>query len=169
MTMSANALTARIGLALASLLLGAALVMGFKSPDSTTVAGGDQTGTGSTSGTGSSSGGTNTSGGRTASGGTATSGSGAAGTQTVSGTLIQTRYGDVQVQVTVANGKITSVTALALPSGGRSGMISAYAEPILTNEALSAQSAQINLVSGATYTSTAYEQSLQAALDQAGV
>ena len=102
--------------------------------------------------------------------GGAPSGSGASsGTRTVDGPVVDTRYGPVQVEVTVANGKISSVTAIALPSGGRSGMISSYVEPILSGEALSAQSAQIDLVSGATYTSMGYERSLQAALNQAGI
>ena len=71
--------------------------------------------------------------------------------------------------MTVVNGQVTDVTALELPSGGRSGQISREAEPILHDEALSAQSASIDGVSGATYTSLAYEQSLQAALDAAGL
>jgi uncharacterized protein with FMN-binding domain len=89
--------------------------------------------------------------------------------QTVTGSVVSTRYGDVEVQVTIANGKITAVQAVELPSGGRSGQISASAGPILASEALSAQSANIDIVSGATYTSEAYAQSLQAALDQAGI
>ena len=89
--------------------------------------------------------------------------------QTVNGSVISTRYGDVEVQITVANGKITAVDAIALPSGGRSGQISASAGPILASEALTAQSANIDTVSGATYTSQAYAQSLQAALDQAAI
>ena len=66
-------------------------------------------------------------------------------------------------------GQITDVAALQLPSGGRSGRISRAVEPILREEALQAQSANIDTVSGATYTSLAYAQSLQAALDQAGI
>ena len=69
----------------------------------------------------------------------------------------------------VAGGKVSDVVALQLPTGRRSGQISHSAEPILHDEALQAQSAKIDLVSGATYTSDAYAQSLQAALDQAGV
>ncbi len=85
----------------------------------------------------------------------------------VPGPVVQTPYGDVQVQVTVANGKIVDVSALQLPmERARSAMISQYAEPILRSEALQAQSANIDLVSGATYTSMGYQQSLQAALDQ---
>jgi uncharacterized protein with FMN-binding domain len=71
------------------------------------------------------------------------------------------------VRVTVSNGKITEVQAIELPSGGRSGQISSYAAPILANEALQAQSASIDIVTGATYTSEAYANSLQSALDQA--
>ncbi len=87
---------------------------------------------------------------------------------TVDGPVVNTRFGPVQVEVTIAGGKITDVTAVELPSDHpRSAAISDYAGPILRSEALQAQSAQIDLVSGATYTSTAYERSLQAALDQA--
>ena len=86
----------------------------------------------------------------------------------MTGPAVNTRYGPVQVQVTIANGKVIDVTALELPfDRSRSAAISQYAEPILRSEALQAQSAQIDLVSGATYTSDAYAQSLQAALDQA--
>lgn len=85
------------------------------------------------------------------------------------GTAVTTRYGNVQVQVTVSGGKITAVTALQLTDDdGRSVQISAQAAPVLQQEALSAQSADIDTVSGATYTSDGYIQSLQSALDQAG-
>jgi uncharacterized protein with FMN-binding domain len=93
----------------------------------------------------------------------------AAGSSTVTGSVVSTRYGDVEVSITVANGKVASVQAVELPSGGRSGRISDYAAPILSSEALQAQSAKIDIVSGATYTSEAYAQSLQSALDQAGI
>jgi uncharacterized protein with FMN-binding domain len=87
---------------------------------------------------------------------------------TVTGPVVQTQFGSVQVQVTIANGKITDVTALQLPSDRqRSAYISGIVGPMLQSEALTAQSAQIDLISGATYTSDAYAQSLQAALDQA--
>jgi len=93
----------------------------------------------------------------------------ATGTQTVTGPAVSYFYGTAQVQVTLQNGHITDVTALQLPNEGRSGRISQIVEPMLRSEVLSAQSAQINLISGATYTSDAYAQSLQAALDQAHV
>jgi uncharacterized protein with FMN-binding domain len=93
----------------------------------------------------------------------------AATNETLTGSTVSTRYGDVQVQVTISNGSITAVTALQLPSGGRSGQISSYVEPILSSEAMTAQSANIDVVSGATYTSEAYQNSLQSALDKAAV
>jgi uncharacterized protein with FMN-binding domain len=87
----------------------------------------------------------------------------------LTGAIVSSRYGNTEVQVTIANGQITAVTALQLPSGGRSGQISSYVEPILSSEVLTAQSANIDIVSGATYTSQAYAKSLQSALDQAAI
>ena len=88
---------------------------------------------------------------------------------TYAGQVVQTEFGPVQVQVTIKDGRMTDVTALQLPSDHRrSAEISQYVAPMLRSEALQAQSAQIDLVSGATYTSMAYAQSLQSALDQAG-
>jgi uncharacterized protein with FMN-binding domain len=87
---------------------------------------------------------------------------------TIDGPVVQTRYGDVQVEVKLNGNRLTDVVPLALPiDRARSALISQYAEPILRSEALQAQSAQIDLVSGATYTSEGYAQSLQAALDRA--
>ncbi|MGK2850222.1 MAG: FMN-binding protein [Candidatus Limnocylindrales bacterium] len=87
---------------------------------------------------------------------------------TVTGPVVTTRYGDVQVQINISSGVLTDVTALQLPSGDRrTNRISSAAEPILREEALTAQSAQIDLLSGATYTSKGYTKLLQAALDQA--
>ncbi|GEP40342.1 hypothetical protein NPS01_40050 [Nocardioides psychrotolerans] len=88
----------------------------------------------------------------------------AAGTST--GPVINTRYGPVQVEVVVAGGRITDVTALQLPTGGQSGQIADYSSPLLRREAIAAQSAGIHSVSGATYTSQGYASSLQSALDQ---
>lgn len=93
----------------------------------------------------------------------------AAAAATVTGSTVGTPFGRVAVQITVANGKIKDVRAVTLPSRGRSGEISNYVEPILASEALQAQSAKIDIVSGATYTSEAYVRSLQSALDQAGI
>lgn len=87
---------------------------------------------------------------------------------TVTGSLVTTRFGNVQVQVTISGGVLTDVVALQLPSGDRrTDQISSTVEPILREEALTAQSARIDMLSGATYTSRGYAQSLQAALDEA--
>ncbi|MFF1740582.1 FMN-binding protein [Streptomyces mirabilis] len=92
------------------------------------------------------------------------------GTKTVTGDTVQTRWGPVQVRVTLKNGKITDVTAVSYPSDNpRDQEINSYALPQLRREALAAQSAQIDSVSGATYTSDGYQQSLQSALDSAGL
>ncbi|GAA0318267.1 FMN-binding protein [Actinoallomurus spadix] len=90
-------------------------------------------------------------------------------TRTVTGDTIDTRWGPVQVQVTLKDGKITKVQALQLPSDNRRDLeINNFAVPQLHQETLSAQSAQIDTVSGATYTSEGYIRSLQSALDKAG-
>ena len=87
---------------------------------------------------------------------------------TYTGTAVSTRYGTVQVQVTISGGTFGDVTALHLTDDdGRSVQISARAAPVLAQEAVAAQSASIDTVSGATYTSDGYLQSLQSALDQA--
>jgi len=76
-------------------------------------------------------------------------------------------YGPVQVTVQMTNGEVASVTAAQLPyDNPRSQEISSQAEPILQSEALQAQSAQIDVVSGATYTSEGYASSLQSAIDK---
>jgi uncharacterized protein with FMN-binding domain len=88
--------------------------------------------------------------------------------KTVDGDDVSTQYGDVQVQVTVRGGRVTDVKGLLLPNDRpRSVEISQQAEPILRTEALQAQSAQIDIVSGASFTSEGYAQSLQSALDRA--
>ena len=83
---------------------------------------------------------------------------------------MQTRYGPVQVQVAVSGSTITDVAVLQYPDrDGRSVQINQYALPQLINETLDAQGSAISMVSGATYTSQGYLQSLQSALDQAGL
>jgi uncharacterized protein with FMN-binding domain len=87
---------------------------------------------------------------------------------TVNGPAAQTRYGPVQVQVTITGQRITGVETLRHPSGDdRSIQIAADALPQLRSETLTAQSAHIDTVGGATYTSHGYQQSLQGALDLA--
>ena len=79
-----------------------------------------------------------------------------------------TQFGDVQVKITISGGRIADVQAVQLPfDRPRSAEISQFAAPQLHDEVLQAQSAQIDTLSGATYTSDAYAQSVQAALDQA--
>ena len=93
----------------------------------------------------------------------------AAGT-TVTGTTASTRWGPVQVQITVAGGKVTAVVVVQYPDGnGKDREINSYAIPTLVQETLSAQNANIDMVSGATVTSDGYLTSLQSALDKAGI
>ncbi|TPF92617.1 hypothetical protein BW14_08155 [Bifidobacterium sp. UTBIF-68] len=75
-------------------------------------------------------------------------------------------YGEIQLQVTVAGGKITTITTVKAPTHGRSQSVNAQALPMLTERAISAQSADIQFVSGATETSTAFVNSLQDAINQ---
>lgn len=118
------------------------------------------TASGTTGSTGTGSTGTGTSG---SSGSSGTSASG-----TYKGTAVQTRFGPVQVQITVANGKITDITALQLTNtDGKSIQISNRAAPLLRSKVLAAQSADVQTVSGATITSDAYLTSVQAAIDAA--
>ncbi|MET9921933.1 FMN-binding protein [Streptomyces sp. NPDC006435] len=89
-------------------------------------------------------------------------------TGTFTGDPVDTQYGTVQVAATLHQGRITSVKVLRAPDrNGRDQEIAAYALPRLTREAIGAQSAHIDAVSGASYTSQGYVQSLQSALDQA--
>jgi uncharacterized protein with FMN-binding domain len=90
--------------------------------------------------------------------------------KTIAGQAIQTRYGVVQVQVIVSGQKIQNVSFLQLTADDpRSAEINGQAGPILLQQTLSAQNSHIDGVSGATYTSQGYLQSLQSALDQAGI
>lgn len=104
-----------------------------------------------------------------ASSGSSSSSSSSSTAKTVASDVISTRYGNVQLKVTISGGKITSVQAIQLPSTDpKSSEISSYAEPLLRQSALSKQSANIDVVSGATYTSDGYKTALQSALDKAG-
>jgi uncharacterized protein with FMN-binding domain len=111
----------------------------------------------------------------TSSGGSASTGTGGSGAAakaagTYPGAVVQTRFGAVQVQITVQSGKITDVTALQLTDAERKSVqISNRAAPLLRTEVLAAQSASVQTISGATVTSDAYLNSLQAALDAANL
>ena len=150
----------------------AVLVIGWQVGGQTATTASPPTSTSDTSGSGTA--GSGTSGSDTSgSGASGTSGSAASGS-TTSGTFLgavaQTRYGPVQVRIVVSDGTITDVTAPQLTDAdGRSVAISAQAAPVLRQEALQAQSAQIQAVSGATFTSEGYTTSLQSAIDQAGL
>ena len=104
--------------------------------------------------------------------GSTSSGSTSSGTTTSSGTYtgdaVQTRWGIVQVQITVANGKIAKAEAVQVPNQNpRDQEINSYAVPQLNSEAVAQQTSSIDAVSGATVTSNGYIQSLQSAIDQA--
>jgi uncharacterized protein with FMN-binding domain len=117
--------------------------------------------------------------GTTGSGSTGSSGSSSSGSssssssssaKTVSGDTVDTRWGPVQVEITVANGTITKVNVPVYPNNNpKDQEINSYALPTLVQETLDAQGADIDMVSGATVTSDGYLQSLQSALDGAGL
>jgi len=135
------------------------------SASSTTTSGGASGSGGSGGGSDSSNGSSSGSSGGSSGGSTDTT-----GPTTVTGAVAQTQWGPVQVQLEVDAGKITQVSVLQYPSGnGVDAQINGYALPILVDETVQAQSAQIDMVSGATVTSVGYLQSLQSALDQAGL
>lgn len=111
-----------------------------------------------------------TSSGSTSSSGTAPAASSSSGLTdgTYTGASTNTRYGPVQVQVTVTSGQIADVQVIDYPSSnGRDKQINQSAIPRLVSETVQAQSAHIDMVSGATYTSHGYITSLQSAIDQA--
>jgi uncharacterized protein with FMN-binding domain len=90
--------------------------------------------------------------------------------KTYTGSAAATRYGPVQVQITVKNGNVVSASAVEYPTNDpRDQQINSYAIPQLNAEATAAGSAGIDMVSGATFTSEGYIASLQSALDQAGL
>lgn len=161
----------RVILALFGTVAGLVVLLGFKThsatplglPASVSTAGPGPTGTGSgtdPTATGSSS--------SSSGAGTSATASQAAASKTTTGDAIDTQYGPVQVQITVTNGKITAVKALVYPTTDpRDAQINSYAIPQLNREVLSAGTASIDMISGATYTSDGYIQSLQSALRKA--
>jgi uncharacterized protein with FMN-binding domain len=99
-------------------------------------------------------------------GGSAASGSDG----TFVGASVDTRWGPVQVQITVADGEITQATAVEYPTANdRDQEINSYAIPVLEQETVDAQGDGVDMISGATVTSRGYVASLQDALDQAGL
>ena len=89
---------------------------------------------------------------------------------TSTGAAVSTRYGDVQVRITVKDGTITAAKATRVPwTNGKDRAINGRAVPILNEEVVAGQSAAIDMVSGATYTSEGYLASLQSAIDKANL
>jgi uncharacterized protein with FMN-binding domain len=167
----------RIIIAIGATLSGLVLLFSWPTSTNQSVAGSDTaagTTTGGTTSDGTDSttsdGTTSSSDGTTTTDGTTSDGTTTGTTETFTGDAVGTRYGDVQVQITVTDGALTAVDAIEYPSGDRhNDQINGYAIPILNEEALAAQSAGIDMVSGATVTSRGYIESLQSALDQAGL
>ncbi|MFD6934513.1 FMN-binding protein, partial [Streptomyces sp. NPDC059945] len=89
------------------------------------------------------------------------------GTRTVTGDVVKTEYGPVQVRLSLSDGRIVKADAVQAPQGGTSDQKTALAVPRLNKATVAAQSADIDAVSGATYTSGGYKKSLQSALDKA--
>ncbi len=103
-------------------------------------------------------------------GAVAGSGTATATATVTTGEAVATRYGPVQVEITVDRGAVVGVSVPRYPRGSsRDEQINGYALPILVRDTLAAQSAQVDMVSGATVTSTGYRESLQSALDRAGL
>ncbi len=86
---------------------------------------------------------------------------------TYTGSAVREPWGTFQVKATISGGQLVSVSVVASPSDGHSSRINSAAIPALTQSAIAAQSAEIDAVSGATWTSQSYATSLQAALDAA--
>jgi uncharacterized protein with FMN-binding domain len=151
---------------------GLVMLLSFKthSQATGTVAAAVTTTTGDTNGTGATSTGNGSSSSSGSSSGSSDSTTSSTKSGTYTGDAVNTQWGPVQVQITVTNGKVTSANAVVYPNGNpRDQQINSYALPKLNSEAVRAGSAQIDMVSGATVTSTGYLGSLQSALDKAGL
>jgi uncharacterized protein with FMN-binding domain len=143
---------------------------GVRVPDTGSGAVGTSSGTDGTTGSAGSSGSSAAAGSSGSSGSAGAAGAAVKAGGTYAGAVVQTRFGAVQVQITVKAGAITDVTALQLTDAERkSTQISNRAAPLLRAEVLKAQSARVQTISGATVTSAAYLTSLQAALDAANL
>lgn len=155
----------RIVVAVMSTISGLVLLFSYhtsRNEASTAVVGPGSSG-GSTSASGSSSGASSAQ-----SSGSSNGSANSAASGTYTGDSVMTRWGAVQVEITVSDGKITAAEAVEYPqANARDRQINASALPVLAQEATQAQSADIDAVSGATVTSDGYIQSLQSAIDQA--
>jgi FMN-binding domain len=171
----------RILLSVTATIAGLVALLGFKSHSPVTVAGGlpeaslptttPNPATGSAAGTSAGSGASSTPAARPSGSSAAPASTPPSATaRSYTGTAVTTQYGIVQVRVDVVGKKITNVSFVQLTAfDGRSAQINSQAAPVLLQETLTAQSAHIDSVSGASYTSAGYVQSLQSALDQAGI
>ena len=150
---------------------GSALVLGFRTSDvaiTATSAATDVTSASGAAGAGSA--GTASSAAATADTGSTTTsaaGTGQYADGTYQGAAIDEPWGTFQVQAVISGGKLTDVVLVSSPSDNHSRRINSQAVPILTQAAIGAQGANVDMVSGATWTSESYVTSLQAALDQA--
>ncbi|HVU93188.1 MAG TPA: FMN-binding protein [Jatrophihabitans sp.] len=164
----------RAALAFLSTVTGLVFLLSFKShtssgarPAAIGAAGTGGTDTGGSSDTG---GGSTPSSSGSSSSSSSSSAASSGSSRTVTGDSVDTRWGPVQVQITVRGGKITNVAVVDYPNGNpRDQEINSYAIPQLNQEVLAAQSGKIDTISGATVTSDGYIGSLQSALDKAGL
>ena len=172
----------RITFWLLSTLSVVVLLFGYDASSTTTTASppaivsgtGGSTGTSSSSssssGSSSGSSGSGTTSGSSSGSSSGNGGGSTSGSTNVTGAVASTQWGPVQVELTVSGGKITQVDVVQYPSGNpKDQEINDYALPILVQETTDQQSADIDMVSGATVTSVGYIQSLQSALDQANL
>ena len=162
----------RAAIALAITGLALVLLLNFKTPEAPVLAGsGTDTGTGGAAATASPSGSptVGSSGATSTPQPTADVGADVAYADgTVIGEAVTTRFGSMQVEVVIADGRIVDVVTLEVPSRDRHSVeLSERAASVLRTAVLEAQSAEVDLVSGATYSSDAYLRSVQSALDQA--
>ena len=162
----------RVVLALGGTIAGLVMLLSFRTHMGSTAAAGVSGSSGTAGTPGTSAAGSGNSAGSAGGGAAAAASapvSAGSGTGTaVTGDVVMTGYGPTQVQITVSAGKIVKVTVLQhTDDGTNSRMIDGRALPLLNNETLTAQSAKINAVSGASYTSAGYIKSLQSALDKA--
>jgi uncharacterized protein with FMN-binding domain len=162
----------RVILAIVCTAAGLALLLSFKTRNPTGLASAtappqDQNGTSASPSatTGAAGTGPGASGGKSASGAKTT-----AAAKTVAGDVTQTIYGPIEVKITVKGGRITAVSVPVYPDGTvRDMQINAFALPELVQQTIAADSARLDAVSGATYTSQGYIRSLQSAIDKAGL
>jgi uncharacterized protein with FMN-binding domain len=158
----------RVALAIVSTVAALVLLLSFKTHSTSVAAPSAAASSTSSAATGSSSSRSDSSG--RSSGTSRTKSSISSAAKTYTGSAVETQYGPVQVQVTIKSGTITAANAVDYPtSDPRDAQINAYAIPALNSETTAANSAQIDTISGASYTSAGYISSLQSALDKAGL